>query len=49
MGWSDKPIAYPVAVHTPFSRTSISGPGAVNGAPSVSISFLPDVPKNEFN
>lgn len=42
MGWSDKAVAYPVMLSTPYSRSGIARPAVVNGATSVSIAHLPD-------
>jgi hypothetical protein len=41
VGWSDRPVAFPVKVSTPYSSATIQQPGVVNGV-SVSIAHLPD-------
>jgi hypothetical protein len=43
MGWSDKPLVYPVTLRTSSAQTTISHPGVNNRGTSVSIGFLPDV------
>jgi hypothetical protein len=49
MGWSDKPVLYPVMLRTSYSQASIARAGAVNRGTSVGIGFLPDVQIHDFN
>ncbi len=46
MGWSDKPLVYPVTLRTPIAQATLARPGVVNKGISVSIGFLPDVRGN---
>jgi hypothetical protein len=43
LGWSDKPVIYPVTLRTSSAQTTIVHPGVNNRGTSVSIGFLPDV------
>jgi hypothetical protein len=44
MGWSDRPLAYPVELHTPAASVFVEHP-TVGGQAAVTLAFIPDVPR----
>ncbi len=44
LGWSDKPVAYPLALRTPHAQTTVQRPVVVHNGAVVSMAFIPDTP-----